>query len=101
MDISCGHFYSQYKSVLATGCVGLIGKLPLMVSFHEHPTVRVRGGYRLFYRPTSTWAAAVIVLFYGRFPKFFPLRVHFLPQLLGVHLRRSGYLFLLILLLAG
>ena len=105
MDIPGGYFYSQDETSFVTGCVGFIGKLPLMVSFYEHSAVRICGRYGFFYSILRISTSlrriffVVILVLNGFLSQLLPLCVYFSAKLPGIDLCRLGDLFLLELLL--
>ena len=48
VDVSGSDFHSQYKAVPFAGSMRLVGKLPLVLAFYKHSTVRVCGRHRFF-----------------------------------------------------
>ena len=45
VDVAGGNHRFQHIAILIAGGMGLIGKLPLMVSLHKHTTIRVCGAF--------------------------------------------------------
>ena len=104
MHISCCYFHSYHETMSFARCMGFVGKLPLVFSLYEHSALRVCGGYGLLGRssaPSGRGRFFLVFLFYGLLPQLFPLRIHFLPQLLCVYLCGIFHLLLLKLLLVG
>ena len=118
MYISRGNDCLQDKAMLVAGCMGLIGKLPLVVSFHKQAAVRI--GYapsystqllllpprQLFLRsivpPLLCWSARLIII--KRFlPMSLPVLVYLFHQFLGIvpGCRRNLYLHLFLVIGVG
>ena len=103
MDIPGCYLNSQHKSMLVTGGMRFISKLPLMLALYKHPTIRIGGG-NCFLSGSSTTASSVtlviiLTFFYRLFAQLLPLGIYLLPQLLRVYFCCFGYLLFLEFLL--
>jgi len=85
MDISGSYLYSQNETSFVTSRMRFVGKLPLMLSFYEHSTIRVCGGNGLFYgfprASTTLGMIFIIVIFNGLLAQLFSFRVNLSAKL--------------------
>ena len=117
MDISGGNHGFQHKSMLIAGRVGLIGKLPLVVSLHKQAAVRVghalcHRAFLLFFPPGQFllggvvpallgWRRRLVIIVKGLLSVGLPVCVYLFHQFFGIMLGRRRNLRLHLLFRVG